>query len=165
MCLPTKCWKLRYKSSKCFIQFNIFLFHPYLSRMSLVCNRMLSCVTRMSCVYDSLHSFAIRMSSAYHSCMLVLVLYLGRCFVFVCHLYVTRMMFYHELLNFYFNDLQINRFLHQLWEISLCCELFGKRPGKFPFMATINWIVLDVQWSVNIFLLWILQYSKEKSLY
>ena len=32
-------------------------------------------------------------------------------------------------------------------------------PEKFPFIATNNWILLTVRWSVKYFVLWILQYS------
>ena len=60
--------------------------------------------------------------------------------------------------------MKINRWLHLSsgpWKIPLYCDLFRKRidQKQFPFIATNNWIVLAVQWSVKFFLLRIPRYS------
>ena len=60
------------------------------------------------------------------------------------------------MLNVYFNDMQINRWLHlssSLWGIPYCCDFFRKRidQKKFPFIVADNRIVLAVQWSVKYF--------------
>ena len=60
------------------------------------------------------------------------------------------------IVNAYFDDIQINRWLHSsrsLWEIHLCCNLFRKRIDQknFFFTATNNWIELALQWSVKYF--------------
>ena len=73
------------------------------------------------------------------------------------------------LLNVYFNDKQINRGI--LWGFqgkslmnfpSLWLVHKKKRPEKFPFIATNNWILLAARWSVKYFLLQIFQYSGKK---
>ena len=54
----------------------------------------------------------------------------------------------------YFNNLQVNRWLHlstSLWGNPVCSDLLSKRIDQknFPFMATINWIVLALWWSAQ----------------
>ena len=56
----------------------------------------------------------------------------------------------------YFNDMQINRWLHsssRFWEIPFHCNLFRKknRPKKLPFKVTNKIILLAAQRSVNFF--------------
>ena len=60
------------------------------------------------------------------------------------------------LLNVYFNNFQINEWLHlssSFWGIPLRCDLFRKITDqkKFPFIATNNWIVLAIPRSVKYF--------------
>ena len=58
-------------------------------------------------------------------------------------------------LNIYFHVMQLNRWLHlscSLWEIPLRWDLFKKLiDQKISFIATKNWIVLAVWWSVKYF--------------
>ena len=76
-------------------------------------------------------------------------------FVLISGFWQTQRDFF-PLLNVYFNDLQINSWLHlstSLWGNSSSLRLAQKkkRPEKIPFMAKTNWITLAVHWSVKYF--------------
>ena len=70
-----------------------------------------------------------------------------------------------SLLNVYFNDVQMNRWLYLTRSLrefpSLRLVQKKNRPEKYPFIATISWTVLAVWWSWNIFLIRIPCYSRK----